>query len=172
MPENDPEKDISSTSPKTTNSTDSDLTESAEAENSSDREISAEFRHYSGPIPSPETFAQYKEVSPKLVDAIISQWQETSAHIRQMESREMICLEKDQASIIQARTRGQWAAVLFCYICLLASIVFFWFHYYKVGSMFLTLGAVDYAWKHYIFPRYCQRDLSPVRTNNNDDSGN
>ncbi len=65
------------------------------------RMVSHEVRAYSGPLPDPQTLADYKEVDPRFPDAILSAFQQQSSHRQEMERRYMTGSER-RANL------GQW----------------------------------------------------------------
>ncbi|WP_428829436.1 DUF2335 domain-containing protein [Aureimonas altamirensis] len=71
-------------------------------------------KYWAGPLPAPETMAQFAEHVPDAPERIFKQWEEESAHRRQYEAKAL-----DGA--IKRDVRGQHSAIAFAIGALLLS---------------------------------------------------
>ena len=77
----------------------------------------------SAPLPDPGELQAYKDISPELFDAIVSEFKENGRHRREMESRAMALDEQVVPQLVQLDAWGLGSATLIVVLALAAIVV-------------------------------------------------
>lgn len=91
----------------------------------------SKLEYHSGPLPSPETLAKYKEIDEELFRTIVSMAKNQSVHRREIEKQVI-------SSDIKSEKRGQWFAFILFLILIVGS-----FYLVYLGKYFGIAGIVS-----------------------------
>lgn len=96
---------------------------------SSSELVAVKEHYYSGPLPTPEIFKQYREIIPDLPKKIVDMWESEVRHNHTLVSKVFDAEAKDQQSARAEMRIGQFLAFLICALLIGVAGFFGWLGY-------------------------------------------